>query len=125
MLVDKGLQDLRRRSSSALGEKRAGQLQDLVGLAQFAHLALELLHTLSLAGRHPFSHVRIDLGALNVQRLRHAANVGRDGLDGAHSDGYSPRCSCTILTAGSRTSGENLFDLLMAQSAQSVEPSRN
>ncbi len=43
----------------------------------------------------------------------------------AHSDGYSPRCSCTILTARSRTSGENLFDLLMAQSSQSVEPPRN
>ena len=42
----------------------------------------------------------------------------------AHSDGYSPRCSCTILTARSRTSGENLFDLLMAQSSQSVEPPR-
>ncbi|WP_343623490.1 hypothetical protein, partial [Roseateles puraquae] len=37
----------------------------------------------------------------------------------------SPRCSCTILTARSRTSGENLFDLLMAQSSQSVEPPRN
>lgn len=43
----------------------------------------------------------------------------------AYSDGYSPRCSCTILTALSRTSGENLFDLLMAQSSQCVEPPRN
>ncbi|CAM3485032.1 Transposase IS166 family protein [Paracidovorax anthurii] len=42
----------------------------------------------------------------------------------AQSDGYSPRCSCTILTARSRTSGENLFDLLMAQPSQSVEPPR-
>lgn len=40
----------------------------------------------------------------------------------AQRDGYSPRCSCTILTARSRTSGENLFDLFMAQSSQSVEP---
>ncbi|ALV05608.1 hypothetical protein RD2015_1115 [Roseateles depolymerans] len=39
-------------------------------------------------------------------------------------DGYSPRCCCIILTARSRTSGENLFDLLMAQSSQSVEPPR-
>ncbi|GGH55634.1 hypothetical protein GCM10010975_13440 [Comamonas phosphati] len=31
----------------------------------------------------------------------------------AHNDGYSPRCSCTILTARSRTSGENLFDFFM------------
>lgn len=39
----------------------------------------------------------------------------------AHSDGYSPRCSRTILPGRSRTSGENLFDLLVAQSSQSVE----
>jgi hypothetical protein len=31
-----------------LGEKRAGQLQDLVGLAQFAHLAFELPDALLL-----------------------------------------------------------------------------
>ena len=35
---------------------------------------------------------------------------------------YSPRCSCTILTARSRTSGENLFDFFMAQSSQRKEP---
>ena len=34
MLVDEGLQDLMRRSSFAWAKKRAGQLQDLVGLAQ-------------------------------------------------------------------------------------------
>lgn len=33
----------------------------------------------------------------------------------------APRCSCTTLPARSRTSGENLFDLLIAQSSQSVE----
>ena len=43
----------------------------------------------------------------------------------AHSDRYSPRCSCTVLTARSRTSGENLLVFFMAQSSQSVEPPRN
>ena len=33
-----------------------------------------------------------------------------------------PLCSCTILTARSRTSGENLFDFFMAQSSQRFEP---
>ena len=33
-----------------LGEIRAGQLQDLVGLAQFAHLALEFLDALLIGG---------------------------------------------------------------------------
>lgn len=39
----------------------------------------------------------------------------------AHSDGYFPRCSCTILTVRSRTSAKNLFDLLVAQSFESIE----
>ena len=40
--------------------------------------------------------------------------------------GYSPRCSRTIRTARSRTSGEKRFDfLLMAPSSQSVEPPQN
>ena len=43
----------------------------------------------------------------------------------AQSDGYSPRCSCTIRTARSRTSGENLFDFFMAQSSQRFEPPQN
>ncbi|MSP98339.1 MAG: hypothetical protein EXR29_14220 [Betaproteobacteria bacterium] len=38
---------------------------------------------------------------------------------------YSPRCSCTIRTARSRTSGENLLDLFMAPSSQGLEPPRN
>lgn len=41
----------------------------------------------------------------------------------AHSEGYSPRCSRTMRTARSRTSGENWFDfLLMAQSSQRNKP---
>lgn len=50
-------------------------------------------------------------------RLTHSFSVcGTQPIFGAmdsmaaHSDGYSPRCSCTILTARSRTLGENLSD---------------
>jgi hypothetical protein len=44
----------------------------------------------------------------------------------AHSEGYSPRCSSTIRTARSRTSGENWFDfLLMALSSLGKEPPQN
>ena len=44
-----------------LGEERAGQLQDLVGLAKLSYFAFELLHTPGLAGRHAFAHAGIDL----------------------------------------------------------------
>ena len=43
----------------------------------------------------------------------------------AHSDGYSPRASCTIRTARSRTSGENLLFLFMAPFSQELEPPQN
>lgn len=43
----------------------------------------------------------------------------------AHCEGYSPRCSCTMRTARSRTSGENLFDLVVARSSQSGGPPPN
>ena len=62
-------------------------------------------------------------------RLIHSSSVcGTQPILGAidstadHNDGYSPRCSCTMRTACSRTSGENLFDLFMAQSFQRAEP---
>jgi hypothetical protein len=43
----------------------------------------------------------------------------------AHSDGYSPRFSCTIRTARSRTSGENLLDFFIYPSSQELEPPQN
>jgi len=42
----------------------------------------------------------------------------------AYSEGYSPRCSCTIRTARSRNSGENLLVLFMAPFSQELEPPR-
>jgi hypothetical protein len=44
----------------------------------------------------------------------------------AHREGYSHRCSSTMRTARSRTSGEKRFDfLLVPPSSQSVEPHQN
>src|SRR5262249_13120346 len=40
----------------------------------------------------------------------------------AHSEGYSPRCSCTIRTARSRTSCGYLPRLLIAPSSHRMEP---
>ena len=54
-----------------------------------------------------------DIAAARVMGRPKAAQWRRIA---AHSDGYSPRCSCTILTARSRTSGEKLFDLFIAPS---------
>lgn len=50
------------------------------------------------------------------------AKLEGDGSMAANNDGFSPRLSSTISTARSRTAGENLVDLLMTQSSQSVEP---
>ena len=43
----------------------------------------------------------------------------------APNDGNSERSSHTTLTARTRTSGQKLFDLFMAQSSQRVEPLEN
>ena len=62
-------------------------------------------HSCRVWGTHPI------LGAINSMA--------------AHRDGYSPRCSCTMRTARSRTSGEHLVDFLMAPSSQRLEPPQN
>lgn len=43
----------------------------------------------------------------------------------AYNGGSSPQCSCTILTARSRTSGENFLDVFMASSSQELKPLQN
>src|SRR5690606_3471677 len=43
----------------------------------------------------------------------------------AHREGYSPRCSCTMRTARSRTSGEYFASFFMAPFSQRLEPPRN
>src|SRR5690554_3445842 len=65
-------------------------------------------------------------------RLTHSSNVcgtqpilGAIDSTAAHSDEYSPRCSCTSRTARSFTSGENLLDLFMAPFSQMLEPPQN
>lgn len=44
-----------------LGEKRAGQLQDFIGLLQFFDLALQVFDPLHLGGGHACTAPRIDL----------------------------------------------------------------
>src|SRR5690606_6989575 len=63
-----------------LGEKSAGQLEDLAGPAQLLDLALQFLDALSLAGRDATTNSCVDLCAPDPaqQRLRHAAALGRN-----------------------------------------------
>lgn len=65
------------------GEKRAGQLQDLFGLAQLAVLALEFADALRLGRGNPITHAAIALMLLDpvVQRLRRAADRAVYRLD--------------------------------------------
>ena len=60
-----------------------------------------------------------------MQGLGNTADLGRNGFDGCPQGGYSPRCSSTMRTARSRTSGENLFDFFMAPFSQMLEPPQN
>lgn len=66
-----------------LREKSAGSAQDVVGAAQLSVLPLQLLDAFSLAGGDAFALSAVDFVALDPgqQRLRRAADLGRDGLD--------------------------------------------
>lgn len=66
-----------------LGERRAGQLQDLVGLAQLAVFALQFRNALRLAGGGAWAPAVGTLGLAHSapQCLGRAADVDRDGLD--------------------------------------------
>jgi hypothetical protein len=91
-----------------LGEKRAGQLQDLVGLAQFAHLALQVLDALGLFGRDPSRTPASTSCCLTQVCSVCGTQPILPAMDSmaAHCDGCSPRCSSTMRTARSRTSGK-------------------
>ena len=66
-----------------LGEIGACQLQDLVGLAQLAHLAFEFLDALLLGrrGARPNAAVALALAHPLAQGLAGAADLAGDGLD--------------------------------------------
>ena len=66
------------------GEKRARQLQNLIGLAQFLDLALQRLEALAFLSRHAIAQAGIDLVLAHpfVQRLRNAADLRGYRLDG-------------------------------------------
>ena len=127
MLVDEAFQYLSRRPGSAWAKNARANFS--ISLARRSSLfsrsssftrcasavvtpsrrpvstSTRLTHSLSVCGTQPI------LGAMDSMA--------------AHSEGYSPRCYCTMRTARSRTSGENLFDFFMAQSSQRFEPPQN
>ncbi|GEM_PF-6871081 len=72
-----------------LSKISAGLTQDLIGLSEFAHLAFQGLHPLGHLGRHSGPLASVDLGLFDPfqQRLRHAADLPRDRLDGRPSRG--------------------------------------
>jgi len=69
-----------------LGEGRAGQLLDLLGLAQLLVLASGFLQAQPLANSDAFTDARVDLGALDsfVESLRSA---GCRRFNRAHNEG--------------------------------------
>src|SRR5690554_5793963 len=127
VLVDETLQLFKRRSSSAWAKNALAALR--MSLARRNSLFSRsncLRRSRSLLvnpSRWPASI---------SSRLTHSCRVwGTQPIFGAidsiaaHSEGYSPRCSCTMRTARSRTSGENFDDLFMAPSSQELEPPQN
>ena len=96
--------------SLRLGKIRAGLAQDLIGLAQFANLAVLSFQLLQQVRAHTRPLTAIDLTAPNplVQRAPEQPILAAIDTIVFHCEPCSPRCSLTIRTARSRTSGENV-----------------
>src|SRR5215475_15289340 len=110
-----------------LGKISRRLAQDLIGLAKLPVLPLQRLEPVRNIRWHAGSFAAVDLGLLDplMQRLRRTAETF-DEIDttAAQREACSPSCSRTIRTARVRTSGENLFVVLlvMAPGAVQCEP---
>jgi hypothetical protein len=96
MLIDEGLQDLKRRSS-ATGPENARDLQNLVGTTQPLTLGLPGLRPLAFVGGHPITPAKLNLVTIDpfVQRLLRTPIIRAIDSTAAHTDGCSPCCSCS------------------------------
>src|SRR3990167_3024010 len=125
MLVHKILQDLSLRSSSAWAKKALASFR--ISLARRSSLTsrsralMRSRSSLVTPSRSPVSTSCLRTHSCRVWGTQPIL-AAMDSM-AAHREGYSPRCSCTIRTARSRTSGEKRFDfLLMTPSSQRLEP---
>ena len=113
----------------SLSKKRAGQFQYLVGPAQFLDLAFQGFDAIALLAGNAITHASVHLLFANpsMQGLGNAPDLDLGAINSManHRDGYSPRCSCTMCTTRSRTSGENYVDYLVAPSFRRLELPQN
>ena len=114
-------------------ERQANEILKLASLRISLALPSALFSRSSTLRRCKSVVVKPALAPVSISsRLTHSLSVwgiqpilGAIDSMAAHSEGYSPRCSCTKRTERSRTSGENLFDFFMAPSSQGLEPPQN
>ena len=128
VLVDKCPQDFSRRSSSAWAKKALASLRISLALRSSLFSRSRSLMRARSSELMP-SRTPASTSCWRTQSLRVWGTqpiLGAMDSIVAHRDGCSLRCSSTMRTARSRTSGEKRFDfLLMAPSSQSVEPPQN
>jgi len=127
MLVDEALQDLSRRSSSAWAKNALATFKISLALrSSLFSRSSSLIRSRSMLVRP--SRMPVSTSCLRVHSCRvWGAQPIFNAIDSmaAQVEGYSPRCSCNMRTARSRTSGEKRFDLLIAPSSQRLEPPQN
>src|SRR5919205_3994335 len=94
-----------------LGKIRRRLAQDLVGLTQLAHLALQRADPLTLvrARTGALSSVALHLAHPGPQRLRRAADLARDRTDRCPLRGMLAPMLVHHTHGRCRTSGENFF----------------
>jgi hypothetical protein len=123
-LINKGLQDFSRRSSSTWAKSALASFKiSLVRRSSFTSRSSALRRSRSdvvTPSRSPLS-TSSRLPHPNSVWLVHPILGAMDSI-AAHCHGYSSRCFHTMRTARFLTSAENLFDLFMAPFSRELEP---
>ena len=95
MLMEKGLQDVRRRSTSVWAKNARVRLQELIGTVQFFNLALRRLNALTFrrVGKHWWSQQLFDSytlrTAIRAPDPRHSYSLSIHWLDMADGAGQN------------------------------------
>ncbi len=127
MRINEGSQDLNRWLSSAWAKNALASFNISLALRSSRtsrSSALPALVQRSSSHRACRSRPRA-CAPIRSMSVAHPQSWGQSTQIAAHMEEYSPRCSSTMRTARSRTSGENLFDFFMAPFSQMLEPPQN
>ena len=128
VLIDKGTQDLIRRSSCMMAKNALANFKFFLALRSYQLFRSKALSCSRLLVIMPSSwpESTSDFLTPSCKVGGTQSTLGTIDSMAINKNGYTPRCSCTIPTARLRISGEKRFDFLfMAQFSQCLDSPQN